>query len=123
MTENTFPNWLKYLLDVCRPNWREVGLKSEHPRAIALLDSFYDEDGERMMAGVKSYLRHKADGYIPFPGELEKHLPAVEQLPAMVPFVTWHKYKVAAIWPICPECGEHTPSLMDCPFCLDMVTV
>lgn len=31
------------------------------------------------------------------------------------------RFKVYALkLPICPECGERTPSLEDCPFCADM---
>lgn len=121
-TDYGFPNWLQYLLDVCRPQWREIGLKTDHPRALALLDSFYAEDDQRMMAGVKSYLKQKSDGFIPFPGELDKHLPAVPDVdmrPSRA-FHVWHKLEVAAKWPICQVCGEHTHSIVNCPLCADM---
>ena len=120
-TDNGFPNWLQYLLDVCRPQWRENSLGAEYPRALALLDSFYADDEGRMMIGVKAYLKQKSDAFIPFPGEIEKHLPPLAEKDApLIPFVLWHKYKVAALWPICPMCEEHTPNVKDCPLCADM---
>jgi hypothetical protein len=34
------------------------------------------------------------------------------------------KYKrAAATWATCPECGERTPSLTDCPFCADIAQI
>jgi hypothetical protein len=26
-------------------------------------------------------------------------------------------------WPVCQDCGEHTPNLGNCPFCLDIETM
>ena len=123
MTTNYgFPNWLQYLLDVCRPQWREIGLKTEYPRALALLDSFYAEDEARMMTAVKSYIRQKSDAFIPFPGEIANHLQTErqEQNRTSRAFHVWHREEVAAKWPICPMCEEHTPNVTDCPFCADM---
>lgn len=117
-----FPQWLKYLMDVLRPNWKDNGLGNELAKAIALLDSFYDQDNEVMIGLVKAYLSDKSDAYIPFPGDLRKHLQEepYEQTRPSRAFHIWHKLEVAAKWPVCPACGEHTPSITNCPLCADM---
>jgi hypothetical protein len=117
-----FPQWLKYLLDVMRPNWKDNGLGNEVAKAIALLDSFYDEDNEKMLTAVKQYLKTKRDAYIPFPGDLSACFPHVDTAPTRKSraFHIWHRDEVAANWPICPKCQEHTPNVTDCPLCTDM---
>ena len=119
-----FPQWLKYLLDVMRPNWKtnENGLGNELAKAIALLDAFYDKSNEEMITAVKEYLKTKRDAYIPFPGDLSACFPAEDTTPTRKSraFHIWHRDEVAALWPICPTCEEHTPDLEACPFCVDM---
>lgn len=117
-----FPQWLKYLMDVMRPNWKDNGLGNETAKAIALLDTFYDEDNEKMITAVKRLLATKDNAYIPLPGELSKCFPHVDTDPTRKSrmFHIWHRDEVAAVWPICQKCQEHTPDVNDCPLCADM---
>ena len=110
-----FPVWLKYLLDVCRPRWRENGLGAENPKAIALMDSFYSDNQDAVMAGVKAYLSQKTNAFIPFPGEIRQYMATTSTVKTRVSFSVARR-----AWPICPICEEHTPDLDNCPVCADM---
>jgi hypothetical protein len=106
-----------------RPNWKDNGLGNEVAKAIALLDSFYDEENDKMLTAVKQYLKTKRDAYIPFPGDLSACFQVADITPTRKSraFHIWHRDEVAAHWPICRKCGEHTPNIEDCPMCNDMI--
>lgn len=126
MTQNQndygFPQWLKYLMDVMRPNWKTNGLGNETAKAIALLDSFYEEDEAKMLTAVKEYLKTKRDAYIPFPGDLSDCFPHVDTAPTRKSrqFQIWHRDEVAVHWATCATCGEKTPDIDNCPLCQEM---
>ena len=48
-----FPSWLKFLMSNLRPNWLDNGLGNDTAKALSLLDTFYEEDNEKMLTAVR----------------------------------------------------------------------
>jgi hypothetical protein len=112
------PAWLNYLVAA----YPMAGIAR---MTLAVFeDQFSDVDPAVMMQAAKAHT--KRSKWFPAVKEL---LDAVEEVELaaeerwLIPKPVWDvmQYrKAAAAWATCPECGEWTPDLNNCPFCADM---
>jgi hypothetical protein len=136
MTANGSTNWLEELSDEY-PATDRYGKPLRSDDAIRRLAAVYSEEEPAvMLEAAYSYMRDKQ--FFPRVSDLRPYVQQVreqrrgdmryDELNDGTLEARWsaHERRMAAIqagftrYPLCPACGERTPSLEACPFCADM---
>ncbi len=113
--------------------WFEY-LKAAHPAAAGKLTTdtvavyetqFADVAPARMMRVAAEAVRRSK--WFPSVNELRAIVAEFEEAADLAEARAWRaaaerekQRRERAGWPVCDTCGEHTPSVEDCPFCADM---